>query len=170
MSILIFWLWSLSSSEFQLIHLSIQTIVIFIFSIDCLIELKFCEVSRNSFSNRFCKFQLSILKNKKNLFLKKFFFKPLSISKQKSFVYCLNFPEGFGVSKLINCRLRLSWAELTYSVSNSKNAQRNRTHCVRLNDCSVARSSCFHFEKNSWNSWNLQDLLKINPREKYFKE
>ena len=32
-----------------------------------LIELKFCEVSRNSFSNRFWKFQFSILKNKKNI-------------------------------------------------------------------------------------------------------
>ena len=30
----------------------------------------FCEVSRNSFSNRCWKFQLSILKNKKGLFLK----------------------------------------------------------------------------------------------------
>ena len=37
-------------------------------------ELKLCEVSRNSFSNRFWKFQLSILKNKKVLFLKKIFF------------------------------------------------------------------------------------------------
>ena len=40
------------------------------FCIRCLIELKFCEVSRNSFSNRCWKFQLSILKNKKVLFLK----------------------------------------------------------------------------------------------------
>ena len=39
-----------------------QTIVIFIFSIGCLIELKFCEVSRNSFSNRCWKCQFSILK------------------------------------------------------------------------------------------------------------
>ena len=49
----------------------IQTIAIYIFSLGCLIELKFCEVSRNSFSNRSWKFQLSILKNKKVLFLKK---------------------------------------------------------------------------------------------------
>ena len=41
------------------------------FSMDCLIELKFCEVSRNSFLNRCWKFQLWILKNKKVLFLKK---------------------------------------------------------------------------------------------------
>ena len=33
-------------------------------------ELKFCEVSRNCFSNRCWKFQLSILKNKKVLSLK----------------------------------------------------------------------------------------------------
>ena len=41
------------------------------FSIFCLIALKFCEVSRNSLSNRCWKFQLCILKNKKVLFLKK---------------------------------------------------------------------------------------------------
>ena len=40
------------------------------FSIRCPIELKFCEVSRNSFSNRCWQFQFSILKNKKGLFLK----------------------------------------------------------------------------------------------------
>ena len=34
--------------------------------------LKFCEVSQNSVSNRCWKFQLSILKNKKVLFLKKY--------------------------------------------------------------------------------------------------
>ena len=55
--------------KFELIEL-IQTIFISIFSICCLIELKFCEVSRNSFLNRCWKFQLSILKNKKALFLK----------------------------------------------------------------------------------------------------
>ena len=33
----------------------------FYFSIGCLIELKFCEVSRNLFSNRCWKFQFSIL-------------------------------------------------------------------------------------------------------------
>ena len=60
-------------------------------------ELKFCEVSRNSILNWTWKFQLSILKNKKVLFLKKIYFWPLSISKQKSFVYWLNFLEGFGL-------------------------------------------------------------------------
>ena len=53
--------WNLT--KFQLSQL-IQTILIFIFSIRCLIELKFCEVSRIFFSNRRWKFQLSILKNR----------------------------------------------------------------------------------------------------------
>ena len=48
----------------QLIQL-IETIFISIFCIRCLIELKFCEVSQNSFSNWWCMFQLSNLKNKK---------------------------------------------------------------------------------------------------------
>ena len=39
---------------------------------NCLNELKFCEVSQNSIFNRCWKFQLSILKNKKVLFLKKY--------------------------------------------------------------------------------------------------
>ena len=39
-------------------------------------ELKFCEVSRNSISNWTWKFQRSILKNKKVLFLRKIFFRP----------------------------------------------------------------------------------------------
>ena len=41
------------------------------FSIVCLIELKFCKVSGNSISNWTWKFELSIFKNKKVLFLKK---------------------------------------------------------------------------------------------------
>ena len=65
------------------------------FFIGCLIKLKFCKVSRNSISKWTWKFQLSILKNKKVLFLKKKNSKPLSKSKQKSFVYRLNFLEGF---------------------------------------------------------------------------
>ena len=85
----------LNLTKFQLIPL-IQTIVAFIFSIGCLIELKFCEVSAKAFSNRCWKCQSSILKNKKVLFLRKVFFKQLSIWKQKSFVYWLNFTEGFG--------------------------------------------------------------------------
>ena len=36
------------------------------------------------------------LDKQKSFIPKKNFFKPLSISKQKSFVYWLNFPEGFG--------------------------------------------------------------------------
>ena len=64
----------------------------------CLIELKFCEVSRNSFSNRCWKFQLSIFRNKKVLFLKK-----IELSqewtgcniKTTSFVYWPNFQQRF---------------------------------------------------------------------------
>ena len=37
-------------------------------------ELKFCEVSQNSYSNRCQKFQLSILKNKKSFIPKKHIF------------------------------------------------------------------------------------------------
>ena len=48
----------------------------FHFSINCMIDLKLCEVSWNFFSNRCWKFQLSIFKNKKVLFLKKIFFGP----------------------------------------------------------------------------------------------
>ena len=45
------------------------------------------------------KARLLKLKNKKVLFLKELFFKPLSISKQKSFVYDPIFCEGFGVAQ-----------------------------------------------------------------------
>ena len=83
-----------------------------------LFENKFCETSQyfnsfslfrqflfllsdwfeflwGSFSNRFWKFQLSILKNKK--VPKKISFKPFSLSKQESFVKWRNFLEGFGL-------------------------------------------------------------------------
>ena len=57
-------------------HLAYSDNSYFLFFIGFLIELKFCEVSRNSFSNRFWKFQLSTLKNEKVLFLNKIFFRP----------------------------------------------------------------------------------------------
>ena len=68
-------LWNLTT--YQLIQ-HIHTIVIFNFCIGCLIELKFCKVPRNSFSNRCWNF-----------------FKSLSISKQNSFVYWPNFQWRF---------------------------------------------------------------------------
>ena len=40
---------------------------------NCLNEMTFCEISRNSISNRCWKFKISILKNKKVLSLKKYF-------------------------------------------------------------------------------------------------
>ena len=88
-------MWNLT--KFQLIQL-IQTIFISTFSISCPIELKFFEVSRNYFSNRWWKFQISILKNKKDLFLEKY-----EISqewtgfdiKTTSFIYRPNFQQCF---------------------------------------------------------------------------
>ena len=61
-----------------------------------LIELKFCEVSRNPISNWTWKFQRSILKNKKVLFLKKNFFGRTTKVDPRDGVRWLNFPEGFG--------------------------------------------------------------------------
>ena len=46
-------------------------------------ELKFCEASQKKLYFK----PMQKVKNKKDLFLKKIFFKPLSISKQKSFGY-----------------------------------------------------------------------------------
>ena len=50
-------------------------------------EMKFCEVSRKVISNWCWNFQLSILKNKKVLFLKKIFFKPYHQDRSKR--WCL---------------------------------------------------------------------------------
>ena len=59
-------------------------------------ELKFCEVSRNSISNWTWKFQFSILKNKKVLFLKNILLSRTAKIDPKDGVSRLNFPEGFG--------------------------------------------------------------------------
>ena len=76
------------------------------FFIGCLIELKFCELSRNSFKKSFEKFQLSILKSKKVLFLKKMFFKPRYI--QKMVLAVLIFSEGFHQTVLLSANYALS--------------------------------------------------------------
>ena len=90
------WNWiSWNLTKFQLIQL-IQTIVIFIFSMGCLIELKLCEVSRNSFSNWFWNLQLSILKNKKVLSLKKYFLSRCQYQNKKALFTDSIFREGFG--------------------------------------------------------------------------
>ena len=79
------WNWiSWNLTKLQLIQL-IRTIVIFNFSISCLIELKFGEALWFFFSNRCWKFQLSILKNKT----------AIVIIKTKSFVYWPNFQWRF---------------------------------------------------------------------------
>ena len=41
------------------------------------------------------------LEKQKSFIPKKNIFKPLSISKQKSFVYWFNFPEGFGLEDIL---------------------------------------------------------------------
>ena len=67
---------------------------------NCLNELnewKFCEISWNSFSNRCWKFQLSTLKNKKVLFLKKFLSRCQYQNKKTLFTDPI-FSEGFGSS------------------------------------------------------------------------
>ena len=73
-----------------------SAIVIFIFSMGCLIELKLCEVSRDSFSNWFWKFQLSILKNKSVLFLKKYSLRRYQYHYKKALFTDSIFSEGFG--------------------------------------------------------------------------
>ena len=62
-------------------------------SLGCLIQLKFCEVSWNSFSNRCWKFQLSILKNKNDLFIKKYFFGPSQYQNKKALFTDSIFPK-----------------------------------------------------------------------------
>ena len=67
-------------------------------------ELKFCEVSRNSFSDRYRQFHLSILKNKKVLFLKKYYLcRSLLIGQESSNRWrfaVLIFSESFGFNQL----------------------------------------------------------------------
>ena len=84
---------------------------------NCLNELKFCEVSRNSISNRCWKFQLSILRNKNVLFLKRNY-AVFNIKTIKAlFVYWPNFQWRFCLKDAI-----ISWDlvnfiinDLTYS-------------------------------------------------------
>ena len=97
-------LWNLS--KFQLIQL-IQTIVIFIFSIGCLIELNFWEVSRNSFqtdsesfSNFYLEKQKSFIPKKKFLSSCQYQNKKLCLSTQffvKVLVEIYNIITGFGL-------------------------------------------------------------------------
>ena len=61
-----------------------------------------CEVSRNSFSNRCWKFQLSILKNKKVLFLKKYFFGRSQYQNKKALFTDSIFPKVLGYT-LYDC-------------------------------------------------------------------
>ena len=98
----------------------------FHFSIGCLIELKFREVWRNIFSNRWWKFQFSILWNKNVLFLKKY---DLGHSqyRKKSFVYWPNFQRRFWCyplkvqkSSLVKNDVNIFSENLTQSLSQVK--------------------------------------------------
>ena len=67
------------------------------FEIGCLIELKFCEVSRNFFSNRCWKFN-SILNNKKKIFLEKGYFLGRCQYQNKTGLFTDSiFSEGFAI-------------------------------------------------------------------------
>ena len=85
---------SINLSEFEVIQL-IQAIVIFNLSIGCLIELKLCELSLNSFSNRCWKFLLSIVENKKSFIPSQKYFLSCCQYQKKSFVYWPNFQWRF---------------------------------------------------------------------------
>ena len=134
------------------------------FFISCLIELKFCEVSRNSISNWTWKFQLSILKNKKVLFLKKIFFWPLSIWKQKIFVNWLNFLEGFGVA-------RKSLKERTYvdiffislvALGCGGSASENNTYIVQASATAVTSPCTYTVCKCSTNICRIRYDFTVN--------
>ena len=72
---------------------------------NCLNELKFCEVSRSSISNRWWKFQLWILKNKKVLLLKKYSLGHTSKIDPKDGISCPNFEWRFWYSVSLHCTL-----------------------------------------------------------------
>ena len=101
-------------------------IVIFIFSIGCLIYSKFCEVSWNSFSNRLWKFHLSVLKNRKVLFLKEKFLSHCQYQNKKVLFTDQTFSEGFDwmlVQKAIDFVLRACGTVHNYSLLAQSSAQ-----------------------------------------------
>ena len=105
----------------------IQTTFIFIFSIGCLYELKFCEVSLNPKSNRCWKFQL-ILRNKKVLFLKNIWAKPYgqdsSFFNQQMAPWCANFwVKIFALAKLKGLNLTVFFLLRQKGVVDFANAQ-----------------------------------------------
>ena len=58
----------------------------------------------------------SFLKNKKKYIPTNKIFKPLSISKQKSFVHYLNFPEGFDFAYHVRCNFLIIKQPLLHSL------------------------------------------------------
>ena len=72
-----------------------QLLFLFFLCICCLIELKFCKVSQNSFANRCWKYQSSILKNKKGLVLKKYLLSRCQYQNKKALFTYPIFSEAF---------------------------------------------------------------------------
>ena len=131
-------------------------------------ELKFCEVSGNSFSNRRWKFQLSIIKNKKVLFLKKNFLSRTTKIHPKNGVCRLNFPEGFDLAYLEPIKYALE-SKLIFLPLEFK-------CCICLTLCAFCGTAMSHWESiqvwlsyRNWtwhigyggNSYLLRFLLRI---------
>ena len=147
-------LWNLTT--FQLIQ-HIHTIVIFNFCIGCLIELKFCKIPRNSFSNRCWNF-----------------FKSLSISKQNSFVYWPNFQWRFWCPCLQNCSPGSSL--LNYYAFNLKKMTGEmyspkkfmRRTCKTICTCSCLQIDCTALQDFAphttaqWCVFNNSSLIRID--------
>ena len=126
-----------------------KTIFIFNFSIGCLIELKFCEVSWNSFSNRWWQFHLSILKNRKVLFLEKY---ELSQEwtgfniKTTSFVYWPNFQWRFWSMYI---RVKVSQFLMWFMKIYSNNTSNNLGEQNNVDYCSEVDRQTLHSERHS---------------------
>ena len=131
----------------QLIQL-IQTIVIFISSVTCLIELKFWEVSRSSYGNKCWKFQLSILKNKKVLFLQKYFLSRSQHQNKKALFTDPIFSDDFGYHHYrseLHISLKIFGSEI---VQNSQK-QFFFSICLIANILKFLTANTFEFWKDS---------------------
>ena len=123
----------------------------------------FVRFSRNSFSNRCWKFQLSILKSKKVLFLKNIFFKPLSISKQKSFVSWPNFQWRFWCNWFY---INFLWI---YNSQNNAIVRRKTILNARIMWLTIC-SSCLHpFDKLFFSvvTWVLWIQIAVGQNVEY---
>ena len=158
-------------------------------------ELKFCEVSRKSISNRYWKFQLSILKNKKLLFLRKYIrSQSLNMSReiQKMAITVLIFSEGFegrqfelviwnGVSRGLPAPAlltELGFLSLTLILGWGSNRPSSAGELWRQSDCGTwipsmqlkflwqSRSNCFkEMEPTTFPIFYLVDTILILYRQ-----